>query len=97
MCCTAAIFSVVFSMPFARRAQAAAFQRLPVAGLAGNTEKEIPLAIGDVFYCILTQEVAISILPFTSMHQNTALRKSWNNWNKLKLVRAPYSAAVPLA
>ena len=97
MCCTAAVFSVVFRMPFARRAQAAAFQRLPVAGLAGNTEKEIPLAIGDVFHCILTQEAAISILPFTSMHQNTALRKSWNNRNKLKLVRASYSAAVPLA
>lgn len=96
MCCTADVFSVVFETPFARRAQAA-FQRLPVAGLAGNAEKEIPLAIGDVFYCILTQEVAISILPFTSMHRNTALRKSWNNWNKLKLVRAPYSAAVPLA
>ena len=97
MCCTADVFSVVFETPFARRAQAAAFQRLPVAGLAGNAEKEIPLAIGDVFYCILTQEVTISILPFTSMHQNIALRKSWNNWNKLKLVRAPYSAAVPLA
>ena len=95
MCCTAAVFSVVFETPFARRAQAA-FQRLPVAGLAGNAEKEISLAIGDVFYYILTQEAANSILPFTSIYKNTVLRKSWNNWNKLRLVRAPYSAAVPL-